>query len=182
MFADNTLMPRETIRLAALGLLARGPRSYAALADEVRHFVTRYAGPTLDTMGSSIELLRFEGLIEAREKGETPAATVLDLTDKGRAELDALLGAAVRAPGRDFNKLAIALKLRFMHLLPRAEQREQIEGLIEMREAERARLVDLHASSAGEEGYLPRWLDHDIAQVEADLAWFSELRDELDGD
>lgn len=181
MFRDESLTPKEAIRLAALGLLAQAPKRYADLANEVRHFTARYWGPSLDVMGSSIELLRFEGLVEASAESETSADTVLRLTDKGRDALVALLSAAVRTPGNDFNKLAVALKLRFMHLLPRAEQREQAEMLVEMREAELARLTDLRATGDVGDGYLPRWLDHDIAQVEADLAWFRRLRDDLDG-
>ncbi len=188
MFRDQSLMPKEAIRLTALGLLARAPMTYAELAKEVRHFTSRYWGPTLDVMASPIELLRFEGLVEAEGEGETPAGAVLRLTEAGRTELDGLLNANVRAPGNDFNKLVVALKLRFLHVLPRAEQREQAETLIEMRQAELARLIDLRAASArdqadeGGEGHFLRWLDHDIAQVEADLAWFGELRDDLAGD
>ncbi len=101
MFRDNSLMPKEAIRLAALGFLASNPRSYGELANEVRHFTARYWGPTLDVMASSIELLRFEGLIEAGDSAS--ADGVLGLTDAGRAELHDLLIAAVLAPSNDFN-------------------------------------------------------------------------------
>lgn len=182
MLEDNRFTPTEAVRLAALGTLALGERSYADLAKAVRHFTSRYWGPTLDVMGSSIELLRFEGLVEAAEEGASKADTVLRLTDKGRAALEALVTATVRAPGGDFNKLAVALKLRFMHFLPRAAQRDQVEALIEMSEAELARLRDLRESSRDEDGYLLRWLDHDIARAEGDLAWFRALLDELSED
>ena len=42
MLNDLTLSPKEAVRLAALGLLAEGERSYADLAGGVRHFTTRY--------------------------------------------------------------------------------------------------------------------------------------------
>ena len=61
MFADNTLTPREAIRLCALGSLADGPLHYDDLAAAVRHFVSRIAGPSLELMSESIELLRYEG-------------------------------------------------------------------------------------------------------------------------
>ena len=48
MYKDNSLIPTEAVRLAALGLLTEAPRSYAALADEVRHFTSRIVGPSLD--------------------------------------------------------------------------------------------------------------------------------------
>ena len=55
MFRDKSLMPKEAIRLSALGLLSRGSMSYASVAKEVRHFTTRFWGPTLDVMAASIE-------------------------------------------------------------------------------------------------------------------------------
>jgi len=182
MLDDLTLSPKEAVRLAALGLLAEGERSYAELAGGVRHFTTRYWGPTLDVMGSSIELLRFEGLVEAVAEGKSKADMRLRLTDKGRAALAALVEAPIRAPERDFTKLAVALKLRFMPFLSRAAQREQAEALAELREAELARLRDLRNGSHDQDGFLPRWLDHDIAQIERDLAWFEALAEELAGD
>ena len=101
MYKDNSLLPREAVRLAALGILAGGPMTYAALAAAVRNFTSRIAGPSLDLMGTSIELLRFEGLVETEETEteEIPEA-VLTLTDDGRSELIALLRAAVRPTGQ----------------------------------------------------------------------------------
>ncbi|MFP6730032.1 MAG: hypothetical protein VCD50_07700 [Alphaproteobacteria bacterium] len=173
MFRDKSLMPKEAIRLSALGLLSQGSKSYAALANEVRHFTTRFWGPTLDVMASSIELMRLEGLIEDDEEES------LRLTDAGRVELNELLSATVRAEASDFSKLAIALKLRFMHLLSIDEQRDQAESLIEMRQSEAARLIDLRAAHAEEGGHFLRWLDREIDRTQDDLAWLEELRDSL---
>ena len=61
MYKDNSLIPTEAVRLAALGLLTEAPRSYADLADEVRHFTSRIVGPSLDLIGPPIEVLRVEG-------------------------------------------------------------------------------------------------------------------------
>jgi DNA-binding MarR family transcriptional regulator len=158
------------------------PKSYTQLANDVRHFTTRFWGPTLDVMASSIEILRFEGLIERTADAEETDDVPLHLTDAGRDELGALLVSAVRAPGNDFNKLVVALKLRFLDMLGPAEQREQAEILIELREAELARLRDLRETYGGEKGSFLRWLDHNISLTEADLAWFRDLRDTLGGD
>ncbi len=174
MFRDNSLMPKEAIRLSALGLLSQSPMSYAALANEVRHFTTRFWGPTLDVMATSIELMRLEGLIE------NDGQDLLRLTDTGRAELIELLSATVRAEASDFSKLAIALKLRFMHLLTVSEQRDQVESLIEMRQSEAARLIDLRASHAEEAGYFLNWLDREIERTKDDLDWLQDLRAGLD--
>ncbi len=145
--------------------------SYAALANGVRDFTAHFSGPSIETMGSSIELLRFEGLIGNAD------GDALQLTEAGNAALVDLLGAAARGPGGDFNKLAVALKLRFLHLLPAADRRDQAEALIETRESELARLKNLETRHAGEDGAFPGWLAHEIARTEADLAWFRDLRD-----
>ena len=67
MYADNSLTPRETIRLCALGTLAQqtpdNEMMYDDLVFAVRHFISRISGPSLDLMGESIELLRYEGLV-----------------------------------------------------------------------------------------------------------------------
>ena len=62
MYQDNSLLPREAVRLAALGTLAETPMTYAALAADVRNFASRVAGPSLELMGTSIEMLRYEGV------------------------------------------------------------------------------------------------------------------------
>lgn len=65
MFADKTLTPREAVRLCALGTIAAAPMRYSELASSVRHFISRLAGPSVDLLGTSIELLRYEGLVDA---------------------------------------------------------------------------------------------------------------------
>ena len=65
MYTDNTLTPKEAVRLCALGTLFKEPTRYSALASGVRYFVSHVIGPSLEVMGQSIELLRYEGLVEA---------------------------------------------------------------------------------------------------------------------
>lgn len=178
MYRDNSLIPTEAVRLAALGVLTEGARSYAALADEVRQFVGRIVGPSLDLIGPPIELLRVEGLVRA-EDGGAAAEAKLAVTEAGRAELLRLLAANLRGSIGEFNKLVIALKLRFLHLLDRDGQRLQAELLLEACERELARLRDLRGRRVGETGVLVDWLDHDIRQVSDRLAWFRALRDRL---
>lgn len=178
MFRDHSLMPKEAVRLAALGFLAEGDMTYAALANDVRHFTSRFWGPTLEVMATSIELLRFEGLTASvDEEGDSG----LRITDDGMDELRELLRASIRIPVSDFNKLVLALKLRFLHFLPVSEQREQAETLVDLRQSELARLIDLRQGNSGG-SYFDEWLDHDIAQIESDLAWFEGFRDKIGTD
>jgi hypothetical protein len=178
MFRDQSLIPTEAIRMAALGLLWSGPKRYGELAVEVRHFASRMLGPSLDILGTSIELLRYEGLIEPIGPRAAPgqsltAETSVQLTEVGRTALKELLTSRVRAPLTDLSKLVIALKLRFLHVLERDEQRLQLEMLAELTVAELARLNDLRAQYA-EGNLLGDWLAQDIAQSEQRLAWYKD--------
>ena len=176
MYRDNTLIPSEAVRLLALGLLADRPRSYAELASEVRHFTGHLVGPSLDLVAPPLELLKIEGLIEPLDPsaGDSEEAE-LKITEAGADELRRLLVTNLRAPVNAINKLILALKMRFLHLLPDAEQRLQVEILIEMSERELTRLIELRARHAEEPGHLTAWLDHDIAALSQRLEWFRAL-------
>jgi DNA-binding PadR family transcriptional regulator len=178
MYKDNSLIPTEAVRLAALGLLTEAPRSYAALADEVRHFTSRIVGPSLELIGPPIEVLRVEGLVETVDGGAGDDAT-LRITEAGRQELTRLLGANLRGPLGEFNKLVIGLKLRFLDLLEPAARRLQAELLAEICERELTRLTDLRRHHDGRSGHLADWLDHDIGQLRDRLAWFRDLQSRL---
>lgn len=186
MYRDKTLIPTEAIRLAALGVLAGRPEGdpvrYGDLAAEVRYFVSHIMGPSLDVLGPSIELLRYEGLAAFQvggEGGEADGNARLSLTDAGRDELLNLLRANVRAPIDDVNKLVIALKFRFLHLLPKDQQRDQIDRLIELFTAEQGRLAELLEHHTDNAGGLAAWLIHDLAQTEQRIAWLENFKAKL---
>jgi len=173
MYRDRTLLPKEAMRLAVLGMLAGKAMGYAGLASELRHFTSRIVGPSLELTGSSIELLRLEGLI-AKTDGE-----LLGLTGPGRAELIELLSSGVRGPFDGINRLVLVLKLRFLHLLDRESQRGQAEMMIEAAETELARIEDLRKHNAAESGHLPAFLTHDADEARSRLEWFRDLRAKL---
>ncbi|MEO5336480.1 MAG: hypothetical protein H7841_06260 [Magnetospirillum sp. WYHS-4] len=181
MFSDHTLTPKEAIRLCALGTLAGGPQRYGALAHAIRHFVSRITGPSSEIMGTSIELLRYEGLVATVSGSGMEDDAELILTDQGRRELHGLLTANVRAAATELNKLVVALKFRFLHLLERPDQEAQVDLLIEACDKELARLDDLRHHHAEEPGFMADWLDHDIGQLESHLAWLQDLRSSLRG-
>ncbi len=171
MFRDNSLIPTEAIRLAALGLLAEAPRRYGDLAAEIRHFTSRIAGPSLDLIGTPLELLRLEGLVMARAgAGEQD---MLEITASGHTALAALLRARLRAPLGDYNRLVLLLKLRFLHHLPQAERQAQMASIAESLETELARLRDLRRHDAAAPRAFLDWLDQDIAALEARLDQFA---------
>ncbi len=176
MYTDNTLTPREAIRLCALGTLASDPMPYDDLVFAVRHFVSRITGPSLELMGESIELLKFESLIE--EKGGD-SETILQITDQGRQDLQNLLRTNLRAGSGDINDLIMALKIKFLSILPTVEQVAQAEILIETCESELARLDDLRAHQEHASSHLAEWLDIEIQMLSGRLDWLIALKSEL---
>jgi hypothetical protein len=177
MFADRTLTPKEATRLAALGTLALGPLTYSELATAIRHFIGSVIGPSPEIMGHSIELLKYEELVVSM--GTVDTKSPLCLTDKGREEMRTLLTANLRAADTALNKLVIALKFRFLHLLRPDEQCIQAELLVDVCEQELARLDDLRRRHQGTEGYLVMWLEHDIELLEQRLEWLTAFRERL---
>jgi DNA-binding PadR family transcriptional regulator len=182
MYRDNTLIPSEAVRLLALGILANRPVSYAELAREVRHFTGRIVGPSLDLVGAPLEVLKVEGLVQNEGGAEDDPANedqLLTVTEQGRAELFRLLAASVRPQISDLNKLIIALKMRFLHLMEPGDQRVQAELLHDICERELARLLDLRQYHSEEDGHLRDWLDLEIDQTRSRLEWIARLRDGL---
>lgn len=167
MFRDRSLVPAEAVRLMALGLLAEAPRPYGDLAGEIRYFTSNFVGPSLDLMGSSIELLRAQGLIEPVDGQGMADNAVMRLKPEGRAALSELLRARLGQGQSDTNRLALRLKLRFLALLPDAEQRLQRAHIVETIEGELARLADIRRRNAAAPALFREWLDRDIAALEA---------------
>lgn len=181
MYKDNSLIPSEAIRLAALGLLWQGERSYADLAREIRHFVGRIAGPSLELLGPSLELFKIEGLIEAHDSTQPSDSQVMQLTPDGKTELRRLMTTRLRGPMGEVNKLIIAFKMHFFGSLSPADRGEQLDLMIEACDKELGRLIDLRSYQpvATGEGYLPSWLDLEIAEIGARRAWFESLKTKI---
>ncbi len=179
MYRDNTLIPSEAIRLLALGFLAEAEHGYADLASAVRHFTARLVGPSLELVAAPLELLKVEGLIEKIDEEDQDDNALLRITGAGRSEVERLLCAGVRAPTSDVNKLILAIKLRLLHLLEPGERARQVDLLAEVAEKELARLEDLKKNGKLATGLLPDWLDLEIEQARARVAWFEEQADRL---
>lgn len=176
-FKDQSLIPQEAVRLCALGLLAEHDRPFGELAVEVRRFVSRMIGPSLDVLGTPIEALRYQGLIEGLGPRASPGQsltgeTMVRITPAGRVVLDELMTSRVRGPMTDLTKLIIALKLRFLSLLDSTGQRAQIEQLIAASEQELARLRDLHAQHDKPGDLLGDWLAQEFVQAQARIEWY----------
>jgi DNA-binding PadR family transcriptional regulator len=166
VFRDKSLMPGEAIRLAALGFLSEAPQRYGDLALAIRRFVAAVAEPSVDLMGTSLELLRLEGLVAA-DGGEDAR---LRITPQGMSLLHELLEARLRAPFGDLNRLNLLLKLRFLHLLPDAERQAQLALIAQSLDGERRRLDALRQEHAAAPPLFLDWIGQDIAMLEARLA------------
>ena len=90
-----------------------------------------------------------------------------------------LLRSNVRAPVDDVNKLVIALKMRFLHMLDHSERQAEIQALIELSDQELARLEDLRTQDCANQSFLADWLDHEITQAESRKAFLTAYRDRV---
>jgi len=170
LFRDRSLIPAEAIRLMALGLLAERPLAYGDLAGEIRYFTSHFVGPSLDLMGSSIEMLRYQGLIEPVEGQGMADNAVMRLLPAGRTVLEELLQARLGQGQGDINRLALRLKLRFLALLPEAAQAAQRAHIAENIDSELARLGDLRRRNAEAPAIFRDWIERDIAALETHRA------------
>ena len=180
MYRDNSLIPKEAIRMAALGALINGNRSYIDISTEVRQFSARIVGPSLDLLGTSIELLKLEGLIEVVENPGGDGEELLRLTTSGFQELKEYLRSTIRSGSSDLNKLVVALKLRFIEVLEPSERLDQLVGLQTMYQAERNRLQDLRKHKEWSAGLLPGLLDLELAVTDQRLSWCGEQVEKIE--
>ena len=178
MYRDNSLIPKEAIRMAALGALIRVERSYQSISEEVRQFSARIVGPSLDLMGTSIELLKLEGLIEVDESHDDNGEELLQLTPSGIIELKEYLKSTIRSGGSDLNKLVVALKLRFIEILEPLERLEQLISLKAMYQSEKNRLLDLVQHKEWSGGLLPQLLDLELEVADKRIVWCDEQIEE----
>lgn len=179
MYGDKSLTPAETMRLAVLGALTEGDVNYADLASGVRHFVERMVGPSLELLGSSLEVLRLEGLIEAAD-GQGGDHAPMRLTQAGRETFETLMLATLRTPMNDIQRLVLALKLRYLDQLPTEDKADQIDLLLELTETELARLEDLRRSGAG--GMFGEWLDQEISHSDRRCIWLRSCLERAEAD
>ena len=163
MYRDNSLIPRETIKMAALGALIGRKRNYDDVASEVRSFLSRIVGPSLELMGTSIELLKLEGLIETVNQDDQSEAELLQLSVAGLEEL--------KAGGSELNRLVIALKLRFIDILTEDEKREQLSAIKEIYLNERKRLEDLKSQPSWTTGLLSESIELDLSMANKRIEW-----------
>lgn len=174
--ADPTLLPSRAMRLAALGALAQQDRDYAGLVQEIHEFSLAIVGPTPEGFGSSLELLRYEGWISGGEEGDG----TVSITPQGRAEFLRLLTTRLRKPSGEYNRLWLALKLRFLPQLPAHDQIRELEQMCALFEAEIERLSALRRNAMTQDGHIGAWIDFEIAENGARLAWCRSLVLRLD--
>ena len=153
-----------------------GERDYAALAHAIRSHVTAVAGPSLDMMGTSIELLRHEGLVTSRDED---GHNVISISDKGRAEFRSLMLANLRDTDSEFSRLVISLKFRFLRLLGIRERQAQIDLLSDRTERDLDRLIALRETFTAEGRFFIDWVDTEISLAEQCLAWLEGLHADL---
>ena len=146
-------------------------RSYNDIANEVRSFISRIVGPSLELMGTSIELLKLERLIETVNDHDEDDASLLQLSPSGLQELKEYLRSNLKSGGSELNKLVIALKLRFIDILDDDEKRDQLLAIRDMYYNEKRRLEDLKNQTTWLTGFLLESLELDLFVVNKRIEW-----------
>lgn len=173
---DNTLLPTQVTRLCALGTLrGQGDLTYGALAGEVRSVTAHLIGTAPTVTASSIELLRYEGLIHAVGLDDpvqpTGPDTVLRLTDAGRRAFEELMAGGLTTPLNELNRLAVQLRLAFLHLLEETQRDAVRMALIALYEREIDRVSALYEDLGHRPGPLGAWLKLDLEHAMDRLNW-----------
>ncbi|NMM42972.1 hypothetical protein HH303_00680 [Rhodospirillaceae bacterium KN72] len=177
MYRDRSLVPAEAVRLLALGVLVEGDRRYGDLATEIRFFTQRIVGPSLDLLGSSLELLRIEGLAETTGGASSEEDTVLRITESGRDLFRLLMDAQLRAPINDVGRLVLLLKLRFLKHLSDDAKEDQLDLLCDVIRTERARASDLAKEYEGSD--IADWLAFDVQLADRRIEWLETALSEF---
>lgn len=178
MYQDKVLIPAEAIKLSALGALKNQNMSYAELARDIRHVVARVVGPNLDLLGSSLEILRLEGLIAPEDGGDqVEDDTILSITEDGVDVFLNLMASALRVPVDETGRLVYFLKLRFLEQLDGDDLLDQLDLLKEFHQGELARLQDIQSSHG--KGHLAKSLDMEIAQQQDRIDWLTSLEESV---
>lgn len=177
MYSDRTLLPKECLRLCALGTLALSdkPISYADLANSVRHFMSHIMGPSLDMMGSSLQLLKLEGLVAEDCSGGLLSDAKLSLTRAGHEKFIELMQGNLRDTSGELSRLIMALKMRFLHLLDDDMRAEQVEILQDVCELDLDRVLALRDEHANEADNFTGWLEMEIKRLEQKRDWLKGL-------
>jgi hypothetical protein len=171
--SETALLPAQAVRLTALGILAEGSLPYADLAREVADFTSHILGQSLDLMGTSLELMRYEGLIEAKAGTGMIDNAEMRLTPAGQEALRTLLKTGLRAPGIEFSHLVLALKLRFLQLLDEGDRRVQLALIREWYASEIIRLAELRDRHGARSPLFRRWVEREIDLAHERLGEFA---------
>ncbi len=173
MFRDRSLVPAEAVRLLALGALMERDRRYDDLATEIRFFTQRIVGPSLDLLGSSLELLRIEGLAEQVAGTGKDGDQVLRITDHGRSVFKDLMASQLRAPVNDVGRFVVLLKLRFLEHLSDDDRDDQLDLIGDVIQTERARAQDLLKEYG--DGPMSAWLKMEVDNLNARYTWVQHM-------
>ncbi|MFK7866304.1 MAG: hypothetical protein AB8B77_02570 [Alphaproteobacteria bacterium] len=181
MYEDHSLQPSEAVKLLALGLLMEGYGNYGEIAQEIRQFTTKIVGPSLDLLGSSLEILKLEGLADiSGDKSVDAAARHITITDQGKSLFKALMGSDLRVPLNDVNRLVLLIKLRFMPYLDQEMLLDQLDLYRELIQKEMAwgRALS-NKNQAGNQGskFLQNWLQLEQDSWQAKLTYIESLCD-----
>jgi DNA-binding PadR family transcriptional regulator len=162
--------------LILLGMLLNGKMHGYLLNEHFTYFLSGYAEIKKSTVYYTLEKLEKDGYVtrETEREGKRPERLVYQITEKGRSHFLDLLRQHLKSYERTYYADDVAIA--FLNQLSSTEVR-QLLG--EKREKIQAVLKQFreHSDQGGQWHYA---LSHNIAHLEADLAWINGIIKELE--
>jgi DNA-binding PadR family transcriptional regulator len=162
-------------QLILLGLLLNGKMHGYRLNEHFTHFMSNYAEIKKSTLYYTLQKLEKDGYVqqETEREGKRPERRVYQITEKGKSYFYDLLREHLRNYERTY--YADDVGIAFMNQLPTAEVRLL---LVEKHEKIKALLSQFKEH----QGHGEQWryvISHNIAHLEADLAWINGILKEI---
>jgi DNA-binding PadR family transcriptional regulator len=162
-------------KLLVLGILLRGKAHGYQINDYIAHATSSYTDLKKSTTYYTLENLEKDGYVEhdVERKGKRPERRVYEITENGRLYFLNLLRNHLRDYTRTYYEDDVSIA--FMDKLPTAEVRQLLTEKYEKVQA----LINLFREHPGHGRNWHYVIRHNIAHLEADLAWLNDILSEL---
>ena len=164
-------------QLLLLGVLLDGKMHGYKLNEYVEHTMGLYTDLKKPTVYYVLEKLEKDGYVqqETEREGKRPERRVYQITDKGRTYFLGLLRQHLSGYERTYYSDDIGIA--FMDQLPRGEVRQ----LLAQKQEKTLALLQQFREVPDHGGNWRYLIEHNIAHLEADVAWLNSIIDELNG-
>lgn len=159
--------PNEVLRLAILGVAARGPFEPERLIAAVQALGGRFWRPTGEVVIAALEALARRGLVSITNAGRPAYQSTVRCTPGGEAELADLLRRDIENTPEPLFHGLLGVTIALLDLLPPAERWRVIDRLVDRLRADLA-AVRRRSGLA---------MHFEESRLDGEIRWLSALRD-----